>query len=89
MHNRFKRGFFRRNCTDYLRIVWQVFQVARENLQNIMDGYCIGEPYFSQRLEQNVNTLIKALKDPALPLLELQVRCLLVTACLYVMLNFN
>lgn len=53
--------------------MWQVFQVARENLQNIMDGYCIGEPYFSQRLEENVNTLIKALKDPALPLLELQV----------------
>ncbi|KAJ7391694.1 hypothetical protein OS493_017391 [Desmophyllum pertusum] len=50
----------------------QIFQVARENLQNIMDGYCIGEPHFSQRLEENVNTLIRALRDPALPLLELQ-----------------
>lgn len=39
-----------------------------------MDGYSIGEPHFSRRLEENVNTLIKALKDPALPLLELQVR---------------
>ena len=39
-----------------------------------MDGYCIGEPHFSQRLEEDVNTLMKALKDPALPLLELQVR---------------
>lgn len=58
----------------------QVFQVARENLQNIMDGYCIGEPHFSQRLEENVNTLIKALRDPALPLLELQVRYRLIIA---------
>ncbi|XP_073241070.1 acetyl-CoA carboxylase-like isoform X1 [Porites lutea] len=50
----------------------QVFQVARENLQNIMDGYSVGEPFFSRRLEENVNLLMKALKDPALPLLELQ-----------------
>ena len=60
------------NCTS--EIVLQVFQAARENLQNIMDGYCIGEPHFSRRLEEDVNTLMKALKDPALPLLELQVR---------------
>ena len=52
----------------------QVFRVARENLQNIMDGYSIGEPHFSRRLEENVSLLMQALKDPALPLLELQVR---------------
>ena len=63
--------------------MWQVFQAARENLQNIMDGYCIGEPHFSQRLEENVNTLMKALKDPALPLLELQVRYQLAIAGSY------
>lgn len=51
----------------------QVFRVARENLQNIMDGYSIGEPHFSRRLEENVSLLMQALKDPALPLLELQV----------------
>ncbi|XP_015754053.1 PREDICTED: acetyl-CoA carboxylase 1-like [Acropora digitifera] len=50
----------------------QVFRVARENLQNIMDGYSIGEPHFSRRLEENVSLLMQALKDPALPLLELQ-----------------
>lgn len=50
----------------------QIFHTARENLQNVMDGYCVGEPYFSQRLQENVNTLMQALKDPALPLLELQ-----------------
>ena len=38
-----------------------------------MDGYGVGEPFFSRRLEENVNLLMKALKDPALPLLELQV----------------
>jgi len=38
-----------------------------------MDGYSVGEPFFSRRLEENVNLLMKALKDPALPLLELQV----------------
>jgi len=43
-----------------------------------MNGYCIGEPHFSRRLEENVITLMKALKDPALPLLELQVRYQLV-----------
>jgi len=57
-----------------VEIVCQVFQVARENLQNIMDGYAISEPYFLRRLEENVNMLMKALKDPALPLLELQVK---------------
>ena len=55
----------------------QIFHTARENLQNVMDGYCVGEPYFSQRLQENVNTLMQALKDPALPLLELQVSYLL------------
>ena len=39
-----------------------------------MDGYSIGEPHFSRRLEENVSLLMQALKDPALPLLELQVR---------------
>lgn len=50
----------------------QVFRVARENLQNVMDGYTVGEPHFSRRLEENVKMLMQALKDPALPLLELQ-----------------
>ena len=59
---------FDKRCT-----ILKVFQVARENLQNIMDGYSVGEPFFSRRLEENVNLLMKALKDPALPLLELQV----------------
>ena len=59
------------------KLFLQIFHTARENLQNVMDGYCVGEPYFSQRLQENVNTLMQALKDPALPLLELQVSYLL------------
>ncbi|XP_020604828.1 acetyl-CoA carboxylase-like isoform X1 [Orbicella faveolata] len=67
-------GQFPETCGPKLKgsKLHQVFQAARENLQNIMDGYCIGEPHFSRRLEEDVNTLMKALKDPALPLLELQ-----------------
>ena len=45
----------------------------KENLQHTMDGYCLDEPYFSAKLKENVTTLMRALKDPALPLLELQV----------------
>ncbi|XP_065669761.1 acetyl-CoA carboxylase isoform X2 [Hydra vulgaris] len=50
----------------------QVCQQARENLSNIMDGYCIPAPYFSDKLDEDVNTMIHVLKDPALPLLEMQ-----------------
>lgn len=39
-----------------------------------MAGFSVEEPYFGERLKENVSILMKALKDPALPLLELQVR---------------
>lgn len=47
--------------------------MTKEKLQQTMDGYCLDEPYFTSKLKENVSTLMKALKDPALPLLELQV----------------
>uniref|UniRef100_A0A8C1JZQ7 acetyl-CoA carboxylase n=1 Tax=Cyprinus carpio TaxID=7962 RepID=A0A8C1JZQ7_CYPCA len=50
----------------------QVFHNVLENLVKIMDGYCLPEPYFSQKLKKWLDTLMKTLRDPSLPLLELQ-----------------
>ncbi|XP_051278082.1 acetyl-CoA carboxylase isoform X2 [Dicentrarchus labrax] len=50
----------------------QVFHSVLENLGKVMDGYCLEEPYFSSKLKQWVATLMKTLRDPSLPLLELQ-----------------
>ena len=50
----------------------QISQHARENLVNIMLGYCLPDPYFHGKMLENVNTLIRCLKDPSLPLLEMQ-----------------
>ncbi|XP_061907231.1 acetyl-CoA carboxylase isoform X1 [Entelurus aequoreus] len=50
----------------------QVFHNVLENLVKVMDGYCLEEPYFSTKLKQWVATLMKTLRDPSLPLLELQ-----------------
>uniref|UniRef100_A0A3P8WLZ1 acetyl-CoA carboxylase n=1 Tax=Cynoglossus semilaevis TaxID=244447 RepID=A0A3P8WLZ1_CYNSE len=50
----------------------QVFHCVLENLFKVMDGYCLEEPYFSTKLKQWVATLMKTLRDPSLPLLELQ-----------------
>ncbi|XP_039658817.1 acetyl-CoA carboxylase isoform X2 [Perca fluviatilis] len=50
----------------------QVFHCVLENLVKVMDGYCLEEPLFSSKLKQWVATLMKTLRDPSLPLLELQ-----------------
>uniref|UniRef100_A0A3Q2QM52 acetyl-CoA carboxylase n=1 Tax=Fundulus heteroclitus TaxID=8078 RepID=A0A3Q2QM52_FUNHE len=50
----------------------QVFHNVLENLVRVMDGYCLDEPYFSTKLKEWVATLMKTLRDPSLPLLELQ-----------------
>ncbi|XP_059157454.1 acetyl-CoA carboxylase-like isoform X2 [Physella acuta] len=50
----------------------QVFQKAKADLDNILSGYILPEPYFKERLASTVDQMMKCLKDPALPLLELQ-----------------
>ncbi|XP_048833144.1 acetyl-CoA carboxylase isoform X2 [Brienomyrus brachyistius] len=50
----------------------QVFHNVLENLIKVMDGYCLMEPYFSTKIKQWVGTLMMTLRDPSLPLLELQ-----------------
>ena len=37
-------------------------------------GYCVPEPVFLNRVKETVESVMAALRDPALPLLELQVR---------------
>ncbi|XP_068167308.1 acetyl-CoA carboxylase isoform X2 [Antennarius striatus] len=50
----------------------QVFHSVLENLVKVMDGYCLEEPYFTSKLKEWLNILMKTLRDPSLPLLELQ-----------------
>ena len=51
----------------------QVYQRARMELDNIMAGYILPDPYFTTRALATVERLMNCLKDPSLPLLELQV----------------
>ncbi|KAE8634245.1 hypothetical protein XENTR_v10002237 [Xenopus tropicalis] len=50
----------------------QVFHSVLENLINVMNGYCLPEPYFTVKIKEWVHKLMKTLRDPSLPLLELQ-----------------
>ncbi|XP_067862154.1 acetyl-CoA carboxylase isoform X2 [Heptranchias perlo] len=50
----------------------QVFHSVLENLVNVMIGYCLPEPYFSSKVKNWITKLMKTLRDPSLPLLELQ-----------------
>lgn len=51
----------------------QLFQSTRAELENILAGYSLPEPYFRPKLQDSIERLMKCLRDPALPLLELQV----------------
>ncbi|XP_069817486.1 acetyl-CoA carboxylase 2 isoform X2 [Dendropsophus ebraccatus] len=50
----------------------QVFHSVLENLTNVMNGYCLPEPYFTTKVKEWVHKLMTTLRDPSLPLLELQ-----------------
>ncbi|CAC5416437.1 ACACA [Mytilus coruscus] len=50
----------------------QVFQRTRTELENLLAGYVLPEPFFSTRVKKSVETLMKCLRDPSLPLLEMQ-----------------
>ena len=40
-----------------------------------MSGFGVQkEPFFTEKLNQSISSLLKALKDPALPLMEMRVR---------------
>ncbi|XP_061460823.1 acetyl-CoA carboxylase 1 isoform X1 [Rhineura floridana] len=50
----------------------RVFHYVLDNLVNVMNGYCLPEPFFSCKVKDWVERLMKTLRDPSLPLLELQ-----------------
>lgn len=50
----------------------RVFHYVLDNLVNVMNGYCLPDPFFSSKVKDWVERLMKTLRDPSLPLLELQ-----------------
>ncbi|KAI5726751.1 hypothetical protein M8J76_007892 [Diaphorina citri] len=44
----------------------------RQMLDNILAGYCLPEPYHLPRLREVIEKFMSSLRDPSLPLLELQ-----------------
>ncbi|CAF4533242.1 unnamed protein product, partial [Didymodactylos carnosus] len=50
----------------------QIYQSTKEALENVLAGYTYPEPYFRERLKENVDKLFNNLRDPSLPLLEVQ-----------------
>jgi len=51
----------------------QVYQNSKRILQNFLNGYILPSPHYEEKLTETIETLTKCLRDPALPLLELQV----------------
>ncbi|XP_078081038.1 acetyl-CoA carboxylase 1 [Mustelus asterias] len=50
----------------------RIFHYVIDNLGNIMNGFCLPEPYFDLKVKDWVERLMQTLRDPSLPLLELQ-----------------
>ncbi|KAI4875743.1 hypothetical protein NFI96_024258 [Prochilodus magdalenae] len=50
----------------------RVFHNTLDHLVHIMNGFCLPEHFFSAKLKEWVERLMKTLRDPSLPLLELQ-----------------
>ncbi|XP_067945833.1 acetyl-CoA carboxylase-like [Watersipora subatra] len=50
----------------------QRFLNNKQVLQNFLRGYELPQPYYERKLDEAISTLTKCLKDPNLPLLELQ-----------------
>uniref|UniRef100_A0AAR2KSB1 acetyl-CoA carboxylase n=1 Tax=Pygocentrus nattereri TaxID=42514 RepID=A0AAR2KSB1_PYGNA len=50
----------------------RVFHNTLDHLVHIMSGFCLPEPFFGAKLKEWVERLMKTLRDPSLPLLELQ-----------------
>lgn len=50
----------------------QVYASCKTTLDNIFAGYCLPDPHFNVKLKDIIEKFMKALRDPTLPLLELQ-----------------
>jgi hypothetical protein len=50
----------------------RIFDTTKQTLTNILTGYTYPEPYFRAKLSSHVEKLFSILRDPALPLLEVE-----------------
>ncbi|XP_045594879.2 acetyl-CoA carboxylase isoform X3 [Procambarus clarkii] len=49
-----------------------IYQTRRAILDNVLNGYCLPDDYFTPMVKVTVQKLMSVLRDPNLPLLELQ-----------------
>ncbi|MPC07509.1 Acetyl-CoA carboxylase [Portunus trituberculatus] len=49
-----------------------IYQSRRAVLDNVLNGYCLPDDYFTPMVRETVQKLMSVLRDPNLPLLELQ-----------------
>ncbi|XP_069956208.1 acetyl-CoA carboxylase isoform X2 [Cherax quadricarinatus] len=49
-----------------------IYQTRRAILDNVLNGYCLPDDYFTPMVKDTVQKLMSVLRDPNLPLLELQ-----------------
>lgn len=59
---------------DCVHDVHHVFHKCLSELEEVMLGYALPEPFFSDWLKAKLDELFACLRDPMMPLLELQVR---------------
>ncbi|XP_065833896.1 acetyl-CoA carboxylase-like isoform X2 [Oscarella lobularis] len=52
--------------------VSQTFRVARKVLEDVLNGYCIPEPYATAKVTEAIEKLMTCVQDPTLPLQEMQ-----------------
>ncbi|XP_040354637.1 acetyl-CoA carboxylase isoform X4 [Ixodes scapularis] len=50
----------------------QQFVAARQMLENVLEGYALPDPYFQPHLSSTLDTFMRTLRDPTLPLMELK-----------------
>ncbi|XP_075245260.1 acetyl-CoA carboxylase-like isoform X3 [Convolutriloba macropyga] len=50
----------------------EVYKQTVRSLEYILDGYCMPEPMFTDHYSKLLTKLVKSLRDPTLPLLEMQ-----------------
>ncbi|KAF6025259.1 hypothetical protein EB796_016427 [Bugula neritina] len=67
----------------------QRFAKAKQILHDFLNGYALPSPHYEQRLDETMTMLTKCLKDPSLPLLDLQDAMAMVTGRLPAVVEAN
>ena len=50
----------------------QIYQSCRASMDHVFAGYCLPDPFFQPKTKETIEKMMTVLKDPSLPLLELQ-----------------